>query len=405
MHRTTKRALEKSALAATKAELAAERKVLNAQLGEKEERRYKRLLRHLRFEKPRFWFKEQRWWTKLGVILAAILIFLVGSAYGIAQWYIASQQNKEFKFGATFIPSYARYFDLEPQTTLQAMIDDLNLRHFRLVSYWDEIEKTPGVYDFSELDWQFKKIQDAGGTVTLSIGLRQPRWPECHMPSWAKNQTTEQWYPPLKQFIGKVVEQYKTNSSLESYQLENEFFLSVFGDCPDFSRDRLVDEFNYVKRLDPHHKLIVTRSNNAWGWAVNAPIPDVSGVSVYKRVWDKTLTKRYFEYPFPAWFYAFLAGGNKILTGKDVIIHELQAEPWGPNKGIKEISIAEQNKSLNAERLTDRIKYGKATGMREIDLWGVEMWYWRKIKLHDDSLWEAGKAGIRDQQCYTCYEK
>ena len=86
-----------------------------------------------------------------------------------------------------------------------------------------------------------------------------------------------------------------------------------------------------------------------------------------------------------------------------MIIHELQAESWGPNKGITEISIEEQNKSLNAERLTNRIKYGRATGMREVDLWGVEMWYWRKVKMNDPSLWNAGKAAIRDQQCYDCY--
>ncbi len=402
-HRTpTKRIIPKTPSAK---ELAAERKLLNAQLGNKEERRYRRLLRHLRLEKPRFWLKEQRWWTKLGLFLMAILIFLVGSAYGIAQWYIYTQKDKEFKFGATFIPSYARYFDLEPESTLQAMIDDLNIRHYRIVSYWDEIEKTPGTYDFTELDWQFKKIQDAGGTVSLAIGLRQPRWPECHMPKWAEKQTKDQWYPQLKTFIGKVVERYKDHPSLQTYQLENEYFLKAFGICPDHSRDRLVDEFNYVKRLDTNTPVIVTRSNNALGWPIYAPIPDISGVSIYKRVWDKTITKRYFEYPFPAWFYAFLAGGTKIITGKDLIVHELQAEPWGPNKGIKEISIEEQNKSLSPERLRDRIRYGKATGMREIDLWGVEMWYWRKVKLHDDSLWETGKQTIREQQCNSCYHK
>ncbi len=384
-------------------ELRAERKLLNQHYGDKEERRYKRILNHLRIEKPRFWWKERKIWQKIGIAISIVVFLLVGSAYGIARWYIATQAHKEFKFGATFIPSYARYFDLEPQETMQAMIDDLNLRHFRLVSYWDEIEKTPGTYDFSELDWQFKKVEAAGGTVSLALGLRQPRWPECHMPEWATNQPKQQWYGELKTFIGEVVNRYKDSPALDTYQLENEFFLSVFGICTDFNRDRLVDEFDYVKQLDPNHKIIVTRSNNAWGWPVNEPKPDISGVSIYKRVWDKTITKRYFEYPFPAWFYAFLAGGTKLFTGRDLIVHELQTESWGPDKGIKEMTIEEQNESLNAERLTDRIAYGKATGMREIDLWGVESWYWRKTKMNDPSLWEAGKAAIHDQQCYQCY--
>jgi hypothetical protein len=199
------------------------------------------------------------------------------------------------------------------------------------------------------------------------------------------------------------MERYKSSPALESYQLENEYFLKAFGECTDFSRDRLIDEAKFVKQEDPKHTLIISRSNNALGLPIGDPQPDEFGVSVYKRVWDKTVTKRYFEYPFPAWFYAFLAGAGKIVTGKDLIIHELQTESWGPNKGIKDMSIEEQNKSLNAQRLTDRIKYGKATGMREIDLWGVESWYWRKVKLGDSSLWDAGKAAIRDQQCYDCY--
>ena len=388
----------------TKKSLAEERKLINSRWGTKEKRFYTRWANHLRLEKPRYWFKERSIFQKIMLIFLSILIFLVGCMYGIAQWYIASNKSQEFKFGATFIPSYARYFGLEPKDTLQAMIDELGIRHYRFVSYWDEIEKTPGVYDFEELDWQFEKARASNSTVTLAIGLRQPRWPECHMPTWASSQPKDVWYPQLKTFMTKVIERYKDVPFLESYQLENEFFLDVFGICPDFSRDRLIDEYNLVKSLDPNRTLIISRSNNALGLPVGKPRPDKFAISVYKRVWDRTVTKRYFEYPFPAWFYGFLAGAGKIVTGKDMIIHELQAEPWGPDLGIPEMSIEEQNKSLDARRLTDRIAYGKATGMREVDLWGVEMWYWRKVKLNDPSLWEAGKKAIDDQQCRACYE-
>ena len=388
----------------TKKSLAEERKLINSRWGTKEKRFYTRWANHLRLEKPRYWFKERSIFQKIMLIFLSILIFLVGCMYGIAQWYIASNKSQEFKFGATFIPSYARYFGLEPKDTLQAMIDELGIRHYRFVSYWDEIEKTPGVYDFEELDWQFEKARASNSTVTLAIGLRQPRWPECHMPTWASSQPKDVWYPQLKTFMTKVIERYKDVPFLESYQLENEFFLDVFGICPDFSSDRLIDEYNLVKSLDPNRTLIISRSNNALGLPVGKPRPDKFAISVYKRVWDRTVTKRYFEYPFPAWFYGFLAGAGKIVTGKDMIIHELQAEPWGPDLGIPEMSIEEQNKSLDARRLTDRIAYGKATGMREVDLWGVEMWYWRKVKLNDPSLWEAGKKAIDDQQCRACYE-
>jgi hypothetical protein len=195
-----------------------------------------------------------------------------------------------------------------------------------------------------------------------------------------------------------VIDRYKNSPALQSYQLENEFFLKAFGDCPDHSRERLVREYEFVKQLDSTRPTIITRSNNALGLPLGEPQPDKFGVSVYKRVWDKTLSKRYFEYPLPPWFYASLAAYGEIFTGKDLIIHELQTEAWLPDTGQFQMndinSIPEQNKSLDAERLKKRIDYGVATGMRSIDLWGAEWWYWRKTKANDPSLWDAAKVEI-----------
>ena len=189
-----------------------------------------------------------------------------------------------------------------------------------------------------------------------------------------------------------VVERYKASPSLQDYQLENEYFLKGFGICTDFSRERLVSEYNLVKRLDPKHPIIVSRSNNALGFPVGQPQPDEFGISIYKRVWDAGVTHRYLEYPFPAWYYGYIAGVQKIFNHRDMRVAELQAEAWAPNgQSLTEISLDEQNKSFNAERLADRFEYGKATGMRRIDLWGAEYWYYRKAVLKDPSLWNVAK--------------
>lgn len=323
--------------------------------------------------------------------------------YAIAQWYIAEHANEPLNWGVTFSPDYARSLGIDPQQTMQAMINDLRVRHFRLVSYWDDIEPVPGTFDFNRLDWQFAMAQAAGAKVSLAIGLRQPRWPECHAPSWANINTTpeSQWYPALKDFIQRVVEHYRNNPALESYQLENEFFLRAFGECKDFSRSRLVDEYNTVKGLDSKHTLIVSRSNNALGLPVGTPTPDEFGVSVYKRVWDKTVTKRYFEYPFPAWFYAFLAGAGQLLTGKNMIIHELQAEPWPPGTAVQDTSSRELAKSLDATRLAERFSYGKATGIRTIYMWGAEYWYYQKVVRNDPNLWNVARDQITQTNVYN----
>lgn len=339
------------------------------------------------------WYSGRNLFKKIAIWVSLVVFVLISSMYGIARWYIWQNNNQPLKVGVTFIPSYARYYDLDPKQTMRAMIDELNVKQFRLVSYWSEGESQKGQYDFSELDWQFSYAENAGAKISLAIGLRQPRWPECHMPNWAMQLPKEQWQNDLKNYMKATIERYQNSPALESYQLENEFFMTVFGECPDHSRKRLIDEYEFVKKLDPYHPVIISRSNNALGIPIGNPRPDEFGVSIYKRVWDKNILNRYIEYPFPAWFYGFLAGAGKIFTGKDLIIHELQAEPWAPTE-TKIATIKEQNKSLDANRLRERFRYGQATGMREMYLWGAEWWYWRKVKFNDDSIWQVSKEEI-----------
>jgi len=341
-----------------------------------------------------YWHKNI--WHKLIIGLVILIGLMLGTMYGIARWYIASEANKPLTLGVTFIPDYAESLGLNPQQTMQALINDLHVKNFRLTSYWSDIEPSPGVYNFSQLDWEFQMAEAAHAKVILTLGLRQPRWPECHLPTWADNESVSQWQPQLESYITTVVNRYKNSSSLVSYQLENEYFLKGFGDCTNFSRSRLVSEYNLVKKLDPTHQIIVSRSNNGIGFPIGQPTPDEFSITVYKRVWD-THTHRYFEYPIPAWYYAFLAGVQKIFIGKDMIIDELQAEPWPPHgETIPQSTLAEQNKTMNATILKTRIAYGEATGMKTIYLWGAEYWYYRMTVLHDPSVWNVAKQAFQN---------
>lgn len=323
----------------------------------------------------------------------ALVLLVIGSMYGIARWYIYSVSDQPQVVGASFIPDYAQSLGLNPQKTLYAMLNDLHIKQLRLTSYWSDMETAPGVYDFSQLDWEFAMAEQAGAKVTLSVGLRQPRWPECHAPSWIDtSQPTSEWQPDLEDFMTAIVKRYQSSPALESYQVENEYFLQGFGECNNFDRDRLVSEFNLVRKLDPVHPIIINRSNNGLGLPLGAPTPDEYGVSIYKRVWDSTWTHRYLEYPQPAWYYAFMAGMQKLVQGREMIAHEVQAEAWPPNgQAITDTPLAEQNKSLDAKRLAGRFSYGRATGLRTVDMWGAEYWYYRKVVLHDNSLWQVAK--------------
>ncbi|QQS19486.1 beta-galactosidase [Candidatus Saccharibacteria bacterium] len=340
-------------------------------------------------------FSSKQFWVRTILILAASVFLLSTTFYGVALWYQHTQKGKPYQLGVTFIPSYAEYLGVDPHKTLEAITSDLGVRQFRLVSYWNKIEVSPGMYDFSELDWQFEAVEKAGGTVSLAVGLRQPRWPECHAPSfYDTKKPRHNWQKQLEAFMTAVVNRYKTSPALDSYQLENEFF-NHFGECYNFDRQRLVEEKTLLNKLDSKHPVIISRSNNYAGFALREPLGDINGISLYRRVWDGTLTKRYQTYPFPSWHYAALAGSQKILTSQDSVIHELQAEPWPPNgKNITDISLAEQNKTFDADRFIGTLKFAKQTGIRRIDLWGAEYWYYRWKVLGDDSVWREAREAF-----------
>ena len=341
---------------------------------------------------------KNKWLRRSTVGIICVLALAFAGMYGIARWYIWSERTTPLTMGVSFIPDYATYLGVDPQQTMDALTKDLQVKQFRLTSYWNDIETSPGRYDFSTLDWEFAKADAAHAKINLTVGLRQPRWPECHAPSFYDTSKPEsQWYPQLKSFMTALVNRYKGNPALAGWQVENEYFLTGFGTCTNLDRTRLVDETNLVRKLDPHHPIIIGRSNNALGWPIGAPAPDNFSISVYRRVWDGNVTHRYLEYPQPAWFYAFTAGWQKLFTGKDMIIGELQAEAWAPaGKAVPDTSLAEQSKSIDAQRLKTTIQFGKATGMKTIDLWGAEYWYYRMQVLHDPSLWNAAKDAFKD---------
>lgn len=329
-------------------------------------------------------------WHKAWIIIAVVYLLGVGTIYGLGQWYIHQQHGRQVK-GVSFIADYASYLGVDPDQTLDAIIHDLGVKNLRLVSYWSDIEPAPGQYDFSQLDWQFKQVEAVHGTVTLSIGLRQPRWPECHPPAWVDDSQPEsQWLPQLETFITKVVERYKNSPALVSYQLENEYF-NNFGECHNFDRQRLVKEYKLVKKLDPKHPVILTKSNAVRNLLPQQPRPDEFGLSVYRRVWSPPIG-RYFQYPLPPWYYAFEAEVNKLMTGRDSFVHELQAEPWPPGgKNILDSSLKEQNETLNAQILKQRFDFGRATGLPAVYYWGAEYWYYRWKIEGDKSVWNVAR--------------
>jgi hypothetical protein len=350
----------------------------------------------------RYW--HTGWWQKAVSVSATVVILSLLGMYSVAVRYQHDQRRAPTTLGVTFVPDYASSLGIDPHQTFSAILSDLHVKHLRLVSYWSDIEPTQGQYDFSELDWEMSQAQAHDAKVSLSIGLRQPRWPECHAPSWVTTAGAEStWVPKLTTYITAVVNRYKHNPALQTYQLENEFF-NAFGDCNNYDHNRLNTELALVKKLDPDHPVIMTRSDNDAGFSLRKPLPDIIGISVYRHVWNTVILHRYFTYPFPSWYYAFLAGAQKILTGKPSVIHELQTEPWPPNgQTIQQTSLNEQDKTFDAATLQATAQFARQTGIKNVDYWGAEYWYYRKTMLHDPSVWNEAKTVFQPLQ--DCQQK
>ncbi|MEK7152555.1 MAG: cellulase family glycosylhydrolase [Patescibacteria group bacterium] len=293
------------------------------------------------------------------------------------------------KFGVSFSLKQCRNFGIDPRETMRWLIDEAGFRRFRLMSYWNEHEKKPGTYNFSELDWQMEEAAKNGCLVTLCLGARQPRWPENHWPDWAwklsKNRRTE----ALLQFIQQVVERYRMYDNIVSYQLENEALLKNFGVRPEIDRKRLRQEYRLIQKLDPDRPVIMTTSTS-WGIPIRRPIPSIIGFSYYRILYGGGKYRHAFHFPR---LDRVRARSIKLLHRRPSFVHELQLEPWGPT-AIWKMPAEEQDKSMSPAHIRENVSLARKTRLYPIDLWGGEWWYWRLKSINDPGVWLTVQAAL-----------
>ncbi|MDD2696582.1 MAG: cellulase family glycosylhydrolase [Candidatus Pacebacteria bacterium] len=319
----------------------------------------------------------------LFVFLALFLIFAGYLFLGIPS------QTKEIKWGVNFSQKHTELLGLDWKETYSALIEDMGAKNIKLATYWDLIEKEEGIYNFEDLDWQMQTAQDKGAEILLVIGMKTPRWPECHIPGWAKGLGKEQQQEKILNLIEKIVSRYADSEVISMWQVENEPFFP-FGDCPWTDKDFLKKEIAKVKSLDQQNrKILISDSGEGSFWFSAASLGDIVGTTMYRKVWVHQLG-RYLNYPFPPTFYSRKAQIIKTIFNKEVICVELQAEPWGPAL-LYHSSLEEQEKTMNLEQFKKNIEFAKRTGLKEFYLWGAEWMYWLKEKEGKPEIWQEAK--------------
>lgn len=330
-----------------------------------------------------------RWFRIACVPLVLTILWFAADWGGNALFPV----RQDYNFGTSFSIKRSTGFGLDWKVNFTALLDDLKIRQFRLMSYWDLGEPTPGHYDFRDLDWQVSEAAKRGASVSLSIGLRQPRWPECYQPTWADAISQTERNTTLERYITAVIKHYEHNSTIQSWQLENEALNSSFGTCGPVDRTFLRHEASLVKGLTT--KPLIMSLSDQYGYPLNAPIPDVFGFSIYRIVYDGR--GFYINFSTPLWYHRLRAAILTAIWHKPVIVHELQLEPWGP-ADIPKLSVDEQNKSMSIDQIHSNIRFARQLGTDDVYTWGSEWWYWRKEKLHDPSVWNAVREEINDSR-------
>lgn len=337
------------------------------------------------------------------LMVVAILVVVILIAFN---WPVTSK-NENMEFGVSFSDVQARALEMDWKKTYTEILTDLKPKKMRIAAYWSDIEKEPGVYDFSNLDFQVDEAEKYGTKLVLAMGIKVPRWPECFIPEmYAEGENDK----PLSKkaareeavlkFEKALVERYKDRKIIEMWQVENEPFLA-FGHCIEGALDgQIVErEIAQVKKLDNTRKIMTTDSGELSLWRDAASRSDVFGTTMYRIIYkDAKWYDGYVHYPIGPNFFRLKAKLiSKWTNPEDIVISELQGEPWGPG-WIKTMPIEEQYKSMSPEKLVDIAEFARRTKFKETYVWGVEWWYMLKYQRDNSDMIEAAKQVITTRE-------
>ena len=328
----------------------------------------------------------------IGLVLAvgAILVTLA-LAYELLG---LKEAPDEIQYGASFNVIYAEELGLDWKEVYRAMLDELGVKRVRFAAHWTLVEPNNGVFNFEELDYELAEAEKRNVEVILAVGRRLPRWPECHIPGWAKELSWEEQKEEIREYIEEVVTRYKDHSAITHWQVENEPFLSVFAKeyCGDLDVSFLEEEIALVKSLDPTRPILLTDSGNLGTWYGAYSRADVFGTSVYVFLWNPDVGP--FRTILPPSVYRVKEKVMKNLLGeKPTLLTALSAEP-SLLRPVTETPINTQYERMDLEKFGEIVEYAAKTRLSPQYLWGIEWWYY--LKEHgDDSMWEYAKTLFR----------
>lgn len=278
----------------------------------------------------------------------------------------------------------------------------------RLGCYWNEIEQSPGTYDFSRLDPLVSWCQKNKKNVVLTVGMKAPRWPEYYIPRWVDTTTISNnamldssdnrtLHASVIRFISACVTHYKNIKTI-LWQVENEPYDPSGPHNWALSPDWMQTEVETVRALDPKRKVLVsfwaneTTKRGVYREAIRQG--DCIGLDIYPRVptsFPKNIIAPY-SGPLDSWETHQTICRQIVQQKKEVWITEIQAEPWEPGVLVADAGVAP---SFPPERFRNHLKLASSLNPSVVLFWGYEYWYTQKL-CGNLSYWNTARSALKE---------
>ena len=326
-----------------------------------------------------------------------VLLLLIQLVPLILFYFMRPVPQTKINYGVTFSEKYTQQLGLDWQQSYLKILDDLAVKNIRLIVYWDDVEKFPGSYDFSDIRWQLNEAEKRNLNVILAVGRKVPRYPECFEPDWVKETKVEESRENyLYQYLRQTILTLKSYKSIKMWQVENEPFFP-FGECKIAKRGTVENEVKIVRSIDTRPVLIQDSGEGGF-WFPSYKLGDYLGISMYRKIWfdfgNFSIKKAiYIKYPLAHWAYKIKADLVGVPVNK-IIVTELQAEPWGPTFNAY-LSKEEKDRTMSRSDFLETISYSQKSGFKDLYFWGVEWWLWEKERENNPFYWDTAKAILR----------
>jgi hypothetical protein len=324
--------------------------------------------------------KHSKWFY----IVSAVVFLLAMGMFAYMNFWVNKRPRLDTEFGITYSWLYAQQLGLDPVETYKYLIEELDIDYVRLPLYWSEIEHDPGEYQWEIPDALLALSEKNNVNLTVVVGVKVPRWPECFIPDWAEKLNSTYQHHSVLTYIEDAVNRYKDSPSVIRWQVENEPFFP-FGECPDPDAGQLKERIDLVRSL-ADQPIQVTASGEISPWLSSAESADILGISMYRQTWNDLFG--YFVYPLSPEYY-FLRARLVEDSVQKILISELQAEPWF-FESIDSRPITDWYEVFTKENFQDNVQFARDAGLSEVYLWGAEWWYAMK-EAGDNRLWEVAE--------------